>query len=174
MSFSRGKTVVFLHGALRILLTLLFIWGTRICVKQAANGADFTKAFVNFETAPVHPIAISPDGQKLAVCNLPDGRLELFDVSSGSPVPIGSVPVGIDPTSVRFRSDAEAWVVNQISDSVSIVDIATLHVTATLDTLDTPADVVFAGTPLCAYVSCALPNRIQVFDPNTHQLVTNI
>src|SRR4051794_24995797 len=169
MSFSRGKTVVFLHGALRLLLSLVFMSGTRICVSQSANGADFSKAFVNFETAPVHPIAISPDGQTLAVCNLPDGRLELFDISSGSPVPIGSVPVGIDPTSVRFRSDVEAWVVNQISDSVSIVDIATLRVTATLDTLDTPADVVFAGTPLRAYVSCALPNRIQVFDPNARQ-----
>src|SRR3954469_12584139 len=105
MSFSRGKTVDFRHRALRILLTLLFIWGTRICVSQSANGADFSKAFVNIETAPVHPIAISPDGQTLAVCNLPDGRLELFDISSGIPTPIGSIPVGIDPTSVRFRSD---------------------------------------------------------------------
>src|SRR3954464_15869278 len=133
MSFSRGKTVVFLHGALRLLLSLVFMWGTRICVSQSATGADFSKAFVNFETAPVHPSATSPDGQKLAVCNLPDGRLELFDISSGTPIPIGSIPVGIDPTSVRFRNDAEAWVINQVSDSISVVDIATLRVTATLD-----------------------------------------
>src|SRR4051794_10507329 len=42
--------------------------------------------FINFETAPVHPIALSPDARALALCNLPDGRVELFDVSTGTPV----------------------------------------------------------------------------------------
>jgi len=135
---------------------------------------DAGGSFVNFETAPVHPVALSLDGSRLAVCNLADGRLEVFDVTSGSPVPLGSVPVGIDPVSVRFRTANEAWVVNHISDSISVVDIAALRIVATIDTLDTPADIVFAGSPLRAFVSCALPNTIQVFDPATRQLVTNI
>jgi hypothetical protein len=42
--------------------------------------------FFNFETAAVHPIALGPDGRTLAVRNLPDNRLELFDVSTGVPV----------------------------------------------------------------------------------------
>jgi len=129
---------------------------------------------VNFETAPVHPIALSPDGQKLAVCNLPDGKLELFDVSDGALVPLGAVSVGIDPVSVRFRSASEAWVVNHISDSVSIVDIGAQRVIATVDTLDTPEDVVFAGSPVRAFISCSLPNRVQVVDPSTRQVVTNL
>ena len=158
----------------RAVVILLFAAMLRAGSSDVAAGAAFENAFVNFETAPVHPIAISPDGQKLAVCNLPDGRLELFNISSGTPILIGSVPVGLDPTSVRFRNNEEAWVVNHVSDSVSIVDVTTLHVTATLDTLDTPADVVFAGAPQRAYVSCALPNRIQVFDPANRLLVTNV
>ena len=63
--------------------------------------AASTNAFINFETAPVHPVAFSPGGSRLAVCNLPDARLEWFDVSSGTPVSIGAVPVGLDPVSVR-------------------------------------------------------------------------
>ena len=80
--------------------------------------------FVNFETAPVHPVALSADHRTLAVCNLPDNRVELFDVESGSPVPIGDVPVGLDPVAVRFRTTNELWVINHISSSVSIVDLA--------------------------------------------------
>jgi len=136
---------------------------------ESTNGA-----FINFETAPVHPIALSPDHSRLAVCNLPDGKLEVFDVTTGNPLAIGSIPVGIDPVSVRFRNASEVWVVNHISDSISIVDLPSLRVMATLDTLDTPSDVVFAGNPLRAFVSCAMPNVIQVFDPSSRQLVTNL
>ena len=103
------------------------------------------ESFINFETAPVHPVALAPDGRTLAVCNLPDARVELFDVSTGIPQSTGSVPVGIDPVSVRFRDTNELWIVNHISRSISIVDIAAQRVVATLDTLGGPADVVLAG-----------------------------
>lgn len=144
---------------------------------SCANGqtsAVFSNAFVNFETAPVHPIDLSPDGQRLAVCNLADGKLEIFDVTSGNLTPIGFVPAGIDPTTVRFRNNAEAWVVNHISGSVSIINVSSLRVMATIETLETPADLVFAGSPQRAFVSCALPNTIQVFDPIDRQLLTNV
>src|ERR1041385_698576 len=156
------------HPRSMALLLAIIITGSN----QAARGA--AGSFVNFETPPVHPIALSPDGSQLAVCNLADGRLELFDVSSGTAVPVGSVPVGLDPVSVRYRSASEAWVVNHISDSISIVDVAARRVGATIQTLDAPADVVFAGATGRAFVSCATPNTVQVFDPITRQLVTNM
>ncbi|HEY6229086.1 MAG TPA: hypothetical protein VI282_18350, partial [Verrucomicrobiae bacterium] len=58
--------------------------------------------FVNFETAPVHPLAISPDGKTLAVCNLPDGTVEIFDLTTPQPVRLGAIFTGIDPISARF------------------------------------------------------------------------
>jgi YVTN family beta-propeller protein len=119
--------------------------------------------FVNWENLSVHPLALTPDGSTLIVCNTPDARLEVFDVSGGLPVALGSVPVGLDPVSVRARSDSEAWVVNRISDSVSVVDLPTLRVRATLRTLDEPADVVFAGGK--AWVSCQQANAVLAFDP---------
>src|SRR5438874_8081523 len=79
--------------------------------------------FVNFETAPVHPIALGPDGHTLALCNLPDSRLELFDVASGVPAPSGSVAVGLDPVTARFASSNELWVVNHISSTISVIDV---------------------------------------------------
>jgi DNA-binding beta-propeller fold protein YncE len=130
--------------------------------------------FVNFETAPVHPVALSPDGNTLAVCNLPDNRVELFDVSSGLPRPMGDVPVGIDPTSVRWHSTNELWVVNYISSSINVIDVRRRLIVATIQTKAGPADFVFAGTPVRAYVSCAREDVVQVFESGSRSLITNI
>src|SRR5438552_7965018 len=143
------------------------------CLPIAVSAAS-TNSFVNFETPPVHPIALSSEGSRLAVCNLPDTRLELFDVGSGVPVSVGSVPVGLDPVTVRFRTSDEVWVVNQISDSLSVVDLRAMRIVATISTLDAPADVVFAGTPERAFVSCAGANTVQVFDPVARTLLSSI
>lgn len=129
--------------------------------------AQNTGAFVNFESPQVHPLDITPDGLTLVAVNTADGQLEVFNIVGGLPVRRGSVPVGVDPVSVRVRSNGEAWVVNQISDSVSVVDLASMRVTRTILVGDEPADVVFAGPKGSkAFVSLALSNRLVSFDPN--------
>ena len=124
--------------------------------------------FVNWETPHVHPLERTPDGDTLLAVNLPDARLELFDLASGGPVPIhlASIPVGLDPLAVRARTNQEVWVVNHVSDSISIIDLDTRHVRATLATDDEPTDVIFAGIPERAFVSCSQENTILVFDPS--------
>ncbi|MDP6539242.1 MAG: hypothetical protein QF903_03155 [Planctomycetota bacterium] len=123
------------------------------------------ETFVHFETPHVSPLALSPGGATLCAVNTPDARLEVFDVSGESPRLTASVPVGLDPVSVRFRDETEVWVANHVSDSVSVVDLPSLDVVATLETADEPCDVVFAGTPERAFVSCSQAGRILVFDP---------
>ena len=110
-------------------------------------------------------MAISPDHNTLAVCNTADQRVELFDLTGDLPQPVGTITVGIDPVSVTYRNNSEIWVVNQLSDSVSIVDISKQIVTATLYTDDEPADVIFAGNPERAYVSCSQTDTVLVFNP---------
>ena len=121
--------------------------------------------FVNFETPHVAPIAMTPSGDTLLVVNTADNRLEVFDISSGAPAYLMSIPVGLDPVSVRARTDGEAWVVNHVSDSISIVDLAAGAVVRTLPTADEPTDVVFAGAAGRAFVSCSQANQVMVFDP---------
>ena len=123
-------------------------------------------AFVNFESPQSHPIDVTPDGSVLVACNTADGVLEVFDLLAGIPQRRGSVAVGVDPVSVRVRGNAEAWVVNQVSDSVSVVDLATMRVRRTVSVGDEPADIVFAGSPQRAFVSLAQPNRVVAFDPS--------
>jgi DNA-binding beta-propeller fold protein YncE len=78
---------------------------------------------------------------------------------------VSEIPVGLDPISVRARTSTQVWVVNNISDSVSVVDLTSRNVVYTLKTRDEPSDVVFAGTPQRAFVSCSQANTVQVFDP---------
>jgi len=112
-----------------------------------ASAAPLGASFVTFESGQVRPLALSPDGSRLFVVNTPDDRLEIFDVSAGGLSHAGSVPVGLEPVAVAARTNGEVWVVNHLSDSVSIVDVASVppRVTRTLLVGDEPRDIVFAG-----------------------------
>jgi DNA-binding beta-propeller fold protein YncE len=109
--------------------------------------AAASASFVTFETGQVRPLAMSPDGTRLFAINTPDNRLEVFSLASGSPVHVGAVEVGLEPIAVVARTDDEVWVVNHLSDSVSIVDVASdpPRVVRTLLVGDEPRDIVFAG-----------------------------
>ena len=93
----------------------------------AFGGAPATAAepsFLTFESGPVRPLALSPDGSLLFVCNIPDGVLEIFAVTAEGLEPAGSIPVGLEPVAVAARSDSEVWVVNRSAASISVVWLA--------------------------------------------------
>jgi YVTN family beta-propeller protein len=118
--------------------------------------ASAQASYVLFEGGPVRPVTLSPDGRQLFVVNSPDGHLEIFDVRpNGALVPRGSVQVGVEPVAVAARDDGEVWVVNHLSDSVSIVDVTgEPRVVRTLLVGDEPRDIVFAGAGR-AFISTA-------------------
>jgi len=125
-----------------VLLAALCSWATL---------ASAQTSFVAFESGPVRPLALSPDGSTLYATNIPDNTLEIFSVGVGGLTHTGSVPVGMEPVAVAVRDNGgndEVWVVNHLSDSLSIVDTsgAVPFVTRTLLVGDEPRDIVFAGT----------------------------
>ena len=113
-----------------------------------ASAASAQSSYYLFESGPVRPLAFSPNGQRLFVVNTPDAQLDIFRVDTiGRLTPIGSVPVGLEPVAVAARNDNEVWVVNHLSDSVSIVAVSgpRPRVVRTLLVGDEPSDIVFAG-----------------------------
>ena len=133
----------------------------------AVAGSLSAQSFVHFESPHIHPLELTPDGTRLLAVNTVDARLEVFEVVAAAPFlrHAGSVSVGLEPVSVRARGNGEAWVVNHVSDSVSVVDLATMSVRATVLTGDEPCDVVFAGSPQRAFVSVSQLNRLEVYNP---------
>jgi YVTN family beta-propeller protein len=129
-----------------------FSSGAFVCGFMAACllavGAEAQTDFVEFESGPVRPVALSPDGSRLFVCNVPDNHLEIFDVTPAGLVHAATVQVGMEPVAVAARNNGEVWVVNHLSDSVSVVDVASdpPRVLRTLLVGDEPRDIVFAGT----------------------------
>lgn len=142
---------------IRLVLSLLII-GSPYCVDAGAAPAQF-------EARQTHPIALTPDGRHLLAVHSPGARLSVFDVQGSAesrPLLVAEIPVGLEPVSVRARTDDEVWVVNEASDSVSIVSLGRQVVVATLPCADEPADIVFAGGR--AFVTCARNRVLRVFD----------
>ena len=118
-----------------------------------------------FESAPVHPLELTPDGRHLLAVNTDDHRLIVFAVArDGALSPLAQIPVGLEPVTVRARDDHEAWVVNHLSDSIMRVNLRTLSVMGTLRTGDEPTDVVFTGSE--AWVCVSQEDRLAVYDLN--------
>jgi YVTN family beta-propeller protein len=131
-------------------------------------------AFANFEESQTNPIRLSPDGTRLFAVNTANASLSVFDVTAPStPNLIAQIPVGLGPVSVNPLNDDQAWVVNQISNSVSIVSVSKGIVTSTIEHLQSePMDVVFAGGQ--AYISVSRANQIAVVNLSTHTLSKSI
>jgi hypothetical protein len=106
-----------------------------------------------FEADPVRPIAVLERSGLVAVTNTVDGVLELLTPTRHSLEPCGAVPVGLQPVAAAVvgeaRDRAELWVVNQLSDSVSVVSLDPRsckgEVVRTLAVGDEPRDIVVAS-----------------------------
>jgi YVTN family beta-propeller protein len=128
----------------------VFVSALYVClVMLMAHGMSYAKSsYTLFESGQVRPLAMSPDGNYLYAVNTPDNRLEIFHVTADGLHHEGSIMVGLEPVSVGVRNNTEVWVVNHLSDSVSIVKVgnpATRRVVRTLLVGDEPRDIVFAG-----------------------------
>lgn len=123
---------------------------------ETETGDTLPGSYTLFEFGQTRPLALSPNGRYLFVTNTPANCLEIYNVEQDVPVLISSVSVGLEPVAVAAKSDTEVWVVNALSDSISIVDIRDRpHVTRTLLVGDEPRDIVFAGPDQKAFITAA-------------------
>lgn len=128
--------------------------------------AASAQSFINYESPLVSPVRITPDGLRLCAAHTADNRLCVYSLFNPSqPVLVQEIVVGLEPVSVNARTNDEVWVVNHLSDSVSIVSLSQGRVVATLQVADEPSDVVFAGSK--AFVTAAASDRVAVFDATT-------
>src|SRR4029077_4016075 len=104
-------------------------------------------------------LALSPDGSGVFAVDTPDDRLEVFavDPGTGNLTHSATVPVGLEPVAVAARTNTEVWVVNHLSDSVSVVDLSgpEPRVARTILVGDEPRDIVFAVGGTRAFITCA-------------------
>ncbi len=165
--FGRSNKTLLKFAIIIALFLTSLTFATMSPTPQKAIAAGEATKFYSFESPQIHPLAITPDGNKLLAVNSPDNRLSVFDISSGSLKLIAEIPVGLEPVSVAARNNNEVWVVNWLSDSISIVDLTTNNVVRTINVGDEPTDILFINQPVeQAYISVAGARQVKIYDPN--------
>jgi DNA-binding beta-propeller fold protein YncE len=107
-----------------------------------------TGPYVNFDSPPVKPLAVREDGGLLLAVNTPANWLEVFDSSAmnGELHLVHRIPTGLEPVSVFFEPGTDnrfAWVLNFISDDITVVDVVLGTVVGVIPVGDEPVNVVF-------------------------------
>src|SRR5690349_12303123 len=111
-------TLVLEEAMRRMTLVVLLGWVILLGVVPLAEAEP---AFTLFESGQVRPLALAQNGQWLFAVNTPDNRLEVFHITGHGLEHRTSVPVGLETVAVAARTNDEVWVVNHLSDSVSVV-----------------------------------------------------
>ena len=158
-----------------IITFLCFIFSalTSNSAGSVSDGTSFS-SFIAFESGQVRPLVLSPDGLRLYAVNTPDNRLEVFDIVGLDLKHRFSIPVGMEPVALAMPHNGEVWVVNHLSDSVSVVaageDRSNSRVIRTLLVGDEPRDIVFAGDNKSrAFIACAHRGQNNSHDPQLTQ-----
>lgn len=170
------------------MLALLLI-SLREDISSAGNATTAASAA---KTAVKHPLFMSPHFNPIAlvngfvfVTNTPADTVDVIDTKSR--LVVKRIDVGISPSGLAVRPDgSELWVTNNISDSVSVIDIRAgspteFVVVATIQDFDSagatrfdePVGIAFANNNK-AYVTLSAENQIAVIDANSRKVVKRI
>lgn len=117
---------------------------------RARPATDYTL----FEADPVRPVAVLERSGLVAVTNTVDDTLELLRSHARGVSVCGAVKVGLRPVAVASVREtwrtATLWVVNHVSDSISVVEVdvpsCRAEVVDTLHVGDEPRDIVVTRT----------------------------
>ena len=80
------------------------------------------ESYTLFESGPVRPIALSPDGQRLAVTNIPANCLEIYNVDTDQFSLVATVMVAWSPLQSRLRTTMRSgWLIISVTLSVLLL-----------------------------------------------------
>lgn len=153
-----------------ILAAVLVITGSLSLATYAMTGTNglaqqgisscATAPFPNFESGQTRPLLLSPSGNRLYVLNTPDHRLEIYSTQLPSQSVLGKtltslrhqggIFTGLEPVSMCLDpgDPNRMFVANTVSDTVSVLNLHSRAVEATIQAGDEPQDVVVTGGKL--------------------------
>ena len=116
-------------------------------------------------------VALSPDGQTLAVCNETSGTVSLASVQGG--LVFGEVTVGAAPTSCAFHPTRPLlYVACRDDNKVFIVDLTTMALSSEITVDEGPTDLALTTSGNAVVVACETASTLVVIDTDTSETIS--
>lgn len=149
--------------------------GNKIFVTAVQNGGKLvvvdatTFSVTSFPTGNPRGIDVHPDGSKIYVTDYFNDLLNVLDANTLSPMPGSPIAVGVSPIGVAVSADGKrAYVTNEDSGSVSVIDTVANAVVATVAVGNNPVGVTVTPDNARVYVANSLSNSVSVIDGGTN------
>lgn len=125
--------------------------------------AGTVEARIATEARGSHMVAVTPDGARAFVANIPDGTVSAIDLTERKL--LGVIPTGPGAEGIDITPDGrEVWVTNRAADSVSVIDAETLDVIETVMCAGFPIRCKATPDGQRVLISCATAGEVAVFD----------
>ncbi len=121
-----------------------------------------------------HPFGLALDrtGRQLFAVNVLSNDVSVIDLQAAVPQTVATVPVGQTPYCAVWTDDQRLWVTNQHGDSVSVIDLASRRVIATIATGAFPEGIDVDGGRVL--VVSWMDEELDVIDRVTLQVTRRI
>ena len=126
---------------------------------------------------PTHssPIAVTSDDATLLVVNPLNNSVTIVNVKGDANQKLASVPVGVEPQAVAITNDDKfAYVTNQGSQSVSVIDIAAAKEVQQIKVGVEPYGIALTPDGTRAYVVNGASRTVSVIDTGSKQVVATL
>jgi YVTN family beta-propeller protein len=119
-----------------------------------------------------HMVAVTPDGARAFVANIPDGTVSAIDLAERKLLKI--IPTGPGAEGIDVTPDGkEVWVANR-SHSVSVIDAASLDVLETIACPGFPIRCKVTPDSARVLVSCAQAGALAIFDRAAREEISRV
>jgi YVTN family beta-propeller protein len=121
------------------------------------------------------PIAISDDDALLVVANNLDDSVTVINVAGDANTKVAEIEVGNEPRGVALTPDKRlAYVTNQASSTVSVIDLATNQKTQDIPVGVEPYGIALTPDGVRAYVANSASNTVSVIETVGNTVVATI
>jgi YVTN family beta-propeller protein len=121
------------------------------------------------------PIAISDDDSLLVVANTLNGTVSLINVAGDANTKLIEIQVGEEPRSVVITPNkAFAYVTNQVSGTVSVIDLNSQTKTVDIPVGAEPYGIALTPDATRAYVANSASNTVSIIDTASNTVVGTI
>lgn len=120
-----------------------------------------------------HMVVVAQKSGRAFVANIGSGSVTAIDLKTRKK--LADIPTGAGAEGIDISLDQkEVWVTNRAANTVSVIEVASLKVIATLESKDFPIRVKFAPGGKQALVSNARSGDVVVFDAVTRKEIQRV